>query len=204
VAVKKDRDATLEWYEANAERYAAKSLAADMSQLCDRFAAYLPQGGRILDAGCGSGRDARYFLKKGFRVDAFDLSENMCRIASCVTGLDVRCMDLMDLEARDMYDGIWASASLLHLKEDEIAGFALRAQRALRDHGVFAFSMKTGDCGEKDALGRSFTFWSEGLLQQILSGAAEFELIEQSVSKDRLAQRQGFGWVNVFLRKVRP
>ncbi|MBR3158035.1 MAG: hypothetical protein IKF14_02915 [Atopobiaceae bacterium] len=63
-------DNTLAYYAKNAEAFAASTSDVDLSSLRQRFAALIPPGGRVLDLGCGSGRDSRAFLDMGFRVTA--------------------------------------------------------------------------------------------------------------------------------------
>ena len=53
-----------------------------MSFWRDKFESYVIDGGRILDAGCGSGRDSRAFKHHGYSVVAIDASREMCRLAS--------------------------------------------------------------------------------------------------------------------------
>ena len=78
----------------------------------------LPEKALILDFGCGSGRDAKYFLKRGYRVEAADGSIKMCRAAEELAGIPVRQMRFQELREEKKYDGIWACASVLHLSKD--------------------------------------------------------------------------------------
>ena len=80
-----------------------------------RFLNKLQQGANILDFGCGSGRDTRFFLEKGYSVDAIDGSAELCRLASKNTGINVRHMFFSELNEIEKYDGIWACASILHM-----------------------------------------------------------------------------------------
>ena len=75
----------------------------------------------ILDLGCGSGRDTRHFLSEGYAVSAADGSSELCRIAKENTGIIVKEMDFLDLDAYAAYQGIWACASILHLQASELA-----------------------------------------------------------------------------------
>ena len=68
----------------------------------------LPLGSRILDFGCGSGQDTKYFLEKGYRVEATDGSDELCKLASAFTGIEVKEMLFQDLDASGKYKGIWA------------------------------------------------------------------------------------------------
>ena len=78
---------TLSYYDASGESYCSSTVNADMSAAWKRFSFFLKRG-RILDFGCGSGRDSLHFLSHGYEVEAWDGSEVMCRLASAYTGLD--------------------------------------------------------------------------------------------------------------------
>ena len=103
------------YYEKNAAAYAKLNAAVEvMLPNYERFLSYIPKGGKILDAGCGPGRDSKYFLDAGYHVAAFDASREMVLIAEEYTGLAVEEKRFQDLHAKDQYDGGWANDSLLH------------------------------------------------------------------------------------------
>ena len=108
---------TLNYYNSHAEAFAGTTINIDFTEIQDKFLGYLPANAKILDFGCGSGRDAAYFHKKGFAVDAVDGSAELCRRASAYSGITVRQMLFSDLAAEEEYDGIWACSSILHLPQ---------------------------------------------------------------------------------------
>ena len=116
-------DKTLEYYNANAEKFVESTLSVDFSQVQCEFLNLLMPELYILDFGCGSGRDMKYFLEHGYRVDAVDESAKLCRIASEFTGIQVHQMLFQELQEKEMYDGIWACASVLHVPKIEWAIF---------------------------------------------------------------------------------
>lgn len=75
-------DKTIEYYNQNANMFAQGTRLVDFSVMQERFANMVPVGSRILDFGCGSGRDTKYFLEKGYQVEATDGSSELCRLAS--------------------------------------------------------------------------------------------------------------------------
>lgn len=85
-------NSTLKYYNQNANQFVQGTFAVDFKQTQDRFLINLPAGAYILDFGCGSGRDTKYFLEKGFQVDAIDGSEELCKIACDYTGIKVKQM----------------------------------------------------------------------------------------------------------------
>ena len=72
-------DKTIDFYNQNACDFIAGTIAADMSDARNRFLSYVEENGRILDWGCGSGRDALYFQSHGYDVVATDASKALCQ-----------------------------------------------------------------------------------------------------------------------------
>ena len=137
-----DQNETLAYYDQNAAAFAAGTEKVDFAEMQDQFLALLPPGSKILDFGCGSGRDTRYFLDRGYCVDATDGSEEMCRYAEKYTGIPVRKMLFSELNAVDVYDGIWACSSILHVRLPELPDVFEKMVRALRKHGIIYTSFK--------------------------------------------------------------
>lgn len=111
---------TLTYYNQNATAFFSNTANVDMSALHDRFLSAVSAGGSVLDAGCGSGRDAKDFLDKGYRVTAFDASHELVQLAKEHTGLDVQLRTFANVKEQACYDGIWACASLLHVPQAEL------------------------------------------------------------------------------------
>ena len=85
-------DPTIDYYNLNAENFIQSTQNVDMHLAQDKFLHLLNEGAAILDFGCGSGRDTRYFLDKGYQVTATDGSAELCRWASAFTGIEVKEM----------------------------------------------------------------------------------------------------------------
>ena len=151
---------TIAYYDAHAEDFAARTLPADLSSVAEAFLALVPAGGRILDFGCGAGRDARLFMDRGYNVDAVDGSAQMCRVARERSGVPARQMLFSELSAQEEYDGIWACSSVLHLPKRELGPMLGQMTRALKHGGVLYLSFKNDDFeGERN--GRYFTDFTE-------------------------------------------
>ena len=189
-------DVTLQYYESHADSFAAGTYGADMSAAAERFIACLPERARILDFGCGAGRDTKYFMQKGFVVDAVDGSAELCRIASAYTGAEVKRMLFGELEAVGVYDGIWACASILHLPEEELVDVLGRIARALKAGGVLYTSFKYG-IGGGMRNGRYFTNFTEETLREFWKRVPGLTLREVWISGDVRPGREAERWVNL-------
>lgn len=191
---------TLDYYNRNAQEFAEGTSCVDFSGIQNRFLSHLPEGALILDFGCGSGRDTRYFLGKGFRVEAADGSEELCRLASVYTGIPVKQMLFQELEETEKYDGIWACASILHLRREELPEVFRKMYRALKPGGILYVSFKYGDFeGERN--GRYFTDMTEKTAEELLESVLELKIKERWVTGDVRAGRGAEKWLNMILRR---
>jgi len=149
-------DDTLQFYRRNAEAYAGWAKAPSTRLV--GFLAMLPEAGSILELGCGAGNHSREMLARGFSVRATDGSPEMAEIASQRLGHPVEAMLFHELDAREAYDGVWASACLLHVPRDELGGILARIHRALKPGGLFYASYKVGHGDGRDSLGRYYNY----------------------------------------------
>jgi SAM-dependent methyltransferase len=160
---------TLQFYRSNARSYADWAKAP--STRLRGFLALLPSGGSILELGCGAGNHSAVMLAEGFSVRATDGSPEMAEIASQRLGHAVEAMRFDQLDAHEAYDGVWASACLLHVPRDELAGILARIHRALRPSGVFYASYKMGEGDGRDSLGRYYNYASPEWLDATYASA---------------------------------
>lgn len=191
---------TLEYYNENAEAFASSTIDVDFQTTQNHFLSFLPQGSHILDFGCGSGRDTKYFLDRGYRVDAIDGSEKLCRIASEYTGIPVRQMLFQELDVHGMYDGIWACSSILHLSPGELTNVLKNMEAALRTDGVIYTSFKYGTFeGERN--GRYFIDFTEDTFRVFLENIRCLAIEECWITGDVRPGRSDERWLNLILRK---
>ena len=162
-----------DYYRQNAQRFFTDTASVDMSALYPPFIDCLPPGARILDAGCGSGRDVKAFSEMGFFVEAFDASAELVALARQLSGKPVAQMRFQDVNAVEKYDGIWCCASLLHVSQAELTDIMTKLAKALKPGGVWYISFKHGR-GEREKDGRRFTDMDKGRLQKLIEGINSF------------------------------
>lgn len=192
---------TLNYYNTNAKSFVSSTLAVDFSQTQDKFLHLLPPTASILDFGCGSGRDTKYFLDAGMQVDATDGSEELCRLASEYTGIPVRQMLFEDLDAKAQYDGIWACSSILHLPKDVLKDVLKKMIAALKENGIIYTSFKYG-MFEGERNGRFFTDFTEETFREFVSDVDKIKIEESWITGDVRPGRGDERWLNLILRKI--
>lgn len=191
---------TINYYDINAKEFVEGTLNVDFKVTQDKFINKLPAKGYILDFGCGSGRDTKYFLAKDFNVEAIDGSIELCKIASEYTNIKVRHMYFNELSIVNKYDGIWACSSILHLSLDDLVDVFKRMSKALKDEGIIYTSFKYGDfSGERN--GRYFTDMTEDSFAKLIANVENLKVEEQWITADVRPQRENEKWLNLILRK---
>lgn len=192
---------TLNYYNTNAHSFVSSTRSVDFTQTQDRFLRLLPSAAAILDFGCGSGRDTKYFLDVGMRVDATDGSEELCRLASEYTGIPVRQMLFEELDAKAQYDGIWACSSILHLSQESLKDVLKKMIAALKEHGIIYTSFKYGTFeGERN--GRFFTDFTEETFREFVADVDGIRIEEMWITGDVRPGRGDERWLNLILRKI--
>lgn len=175
-------DETLQFYRRNAEAYAGWAKAP--STRLKGFLALLPRGGSILELGCGAGNHSAVMLADGFVVHPTDGSPEMAKIASRRLGQPVEAMRFDQLDAHEAYDGIWASACLLHVPRDELSAILKRIRRALKGGGVFYASFKIGEGADgRDSLGRYYNYPSPEWLDAAYTAAGPWQSLTSDTSE---------------------
>jgi SAM-dependent methyltransferase len=220
--MKHNENSTISFYNDNAENYIASTLNADMTEHYGKFLPLVPVGGLILDAGCGSGRDSKFFLDRCYRVEAFDASVVMVDFAKNLTGLDVKCAGFETVQYdTGAFDGIWACASLLHVDRDSLVRILKKYQTLLRIGGVMYLSFKNGEGVENRNIdltnnnvssyvdgvlshvdGREFYFYNINSLRELIEVNDGFEIVDIYLSGDVRPGRESEQWVSAVVRKI--
>ena len=194
-------DLNIDYYQQNAGTFFADTVEVDMTPLYRRFLPLLPERAEILDAGCGSGRDAKTFAGLGHRLTAFDAAPALAALAERHLGQSVHCMRFQDIAWQDEFDGIWACASLLHVPAAELPDVIQRLCQALKLGGVLYASFKYGS-GEREHHGRRFTDLDESGLAELLRQVRGLEPVETWITADLRPDREAERWLNTLLRST--
>ena len=190
------QDLTIQYYNKHADEFVSRTVDIDMSEVYPKFTNLLPSGGCILDAGCGSGRDSRYFLSQGFEVVAIDASEEMVKCASKLMGQSAVQMKFEDVTFSNEFDGIWACASLLHVKKENFVSTLNILSNALITSGVIYVSLKESKSSIPDG-GRHFSYYSADEVNGIISDQPSLELLDLWFDENSEC-----GWINFLAKRL--
>lgn len=191
---------TIDYYNINAKQFAESTASVEFHSMQHKFLDKLPVESIILDFGCGSGRDTKYFIEQGHFVVAIDGSVELCKLASEYTGIEVKHMYFQELSEVEKYDGIWACSSILHLPINELGEVMKKMETALKDNGIIYTSFKYGIfSGERN--GRFFTDMTEETFGELLEKIPTLIVEEQWVTLDVRPGRGEEKWLNLILRK---
>lgn len=174
-------EATLQFYRRNAESYTARAKAPSTRLV--NFLGLLPAGGSVLELGCGAGNHASEILARGFTLRATDGSPEMAEIASRRLNHPVEVMRFDELDDSEAFDGVWASACLLHVPKSQLAGILTRVHRALKTGGVFYASFKAGEGDGRDSLGRYYNYASADWLRATYAAAGRWQSLSFDASE---------------------
>ena len=190
---------SIEYYDKNAVEYFERTVDISMQSWWDLFTEQLPEGASILDLGCGSGRDSAYFISCGYDVTAMDASEEMCDLASIHIGQDVLHLSFAEMDFNQVFDGIWACASLLHVPSDEMDMILAKVIKSLKINGILFLSFHYGEYeGERD--GRYFTDYRMKTLKELIGRYENLEIIDIDKCDDSHGDNDA-EWIYALIRR---
>lgn len=190
---------TTSYYNANAQFFHAETAHLDLSNLYAPFLKHVKSSGHILDAGCGSGRDTRYFKSQGYQVTAFDASMELCKLASETVGQEVLHLEFENMQFENIFDGVWACASLLHVPKNNLPEVFYKIAKSLKDQGVAYCSFKLGN-SECERNGRHFTDLNTETLLPLIR-PSNLILKDHWITNDIRPDRSDEKWLNALLIK---
>ncbi|MBM3199498.1 class I SAM-dependent methyltransferase [Candidatus Woesearchaeota archaeon] len=172
----------------------------------DKFISMLPKKSKVLDAGCGPGRDSQYFKEYGLKVTAIDCSSKMIAEAKKkVKGVTFKKMDMMKMGFKDKtFDGVWASASIIHEDKKDLPNLLKEIRRVLKCNGILYVSAKEGKGSEikrdepYNNEPRQFFCYTVPELEDLLAQAG-FAIVSSEFSEDRLGRDTK--WIDIYCKK---
>ena len=192
---------TLDYYNKNSEEYFNSTLNVDMTNTYKEFLKLVPEGGKILDLGCGSGRDSMNFMKLGYEVTAVDGSKELAKKASALLGKEVIASTFEELELKEKFHGIWACASLLHIKREDLKIVLNNLYNNLEDNGVFYMSFKYGEKEYVDDKNRYFNCFTDESIIGFINENTKYNILGLYITEDKLGRVNEVKWVNLICNK---
>ncbi|NCJ08348.1 methyltransferase domain-containing protein [Synechococcales cyanobacterium C] len=190
---------TISYYDLNAEEYFIRLLGANIDIIYKKFLDYVPEGITILDAGCGSGRDTKYFAFLGHKVFSIDASQEMVEISTKYTQKKTHLMNFYDLKFENEFNAIWSMASLIHIPKNDMDYIVRLFTEALRVNGIWLISLKEGE-GEEIEEDRLFNRYTEEEFRLLLEKHSCLQIEKLWHSLDAIGRSQN--WLTVILRKI--
>lgn len=192
---------TLDYYNKNAKLYFEQTVEGKLSENYNKFLSKIPEEAYILDFGCGSGRDSKYFMEKGYKVKAIDGSIEMCKLASEYINQSVECMKFNELNEENTYDAIWACSSILHVEKEELPNILNKMIKALKANGIIFTAFKKGEGYEiKD--GKYYNFLTKEELESTLSKISKnVKIVDYFETLSSTKRPEKVVWSNYILHK---
>lgn len=192
----------LDYYKKNAKDYYELSLKDNLESIYIKYLNYLPKNAYILDFGCGSGRDSKYFIERGYKVKAIDGSEELCKLASNYLNQEVICMHFEDLDDINTYDGIWACSSILHVEKELLPSILTKMINSLKPNGIIYTSFKIGT-GSSITNGKYYNYIDKTEMIDILNNINKnIKLIDYfETSPTEHQPEQNIIWGNFIIKK---
>ena len=192
---------TLDYYNKNSEEYFNSTLNVDMTNTYKPFLKLVPKDGKILDLGCGSGRDSMNFMKLGYEVTAVDGAKELAKKASVLLGKEVIVSTFEELELKEKFHGIWACASLLHIKREDLKTVLNNLYNNLEDNGVFYMSFKYGEKEYVDDKNRYFNCFTDESIISFINENTKYNILGLYITEDKLGRVNEVKWVNLICNR---
>ena len=192
---------TLDYYNKNSEEYFNSTLNVDMTNTYKEFLKLVPEGGKILDLGCGSGRDSMNFMKLGYEVTAVDGAKELAKKASVLLGKEVIVSTFEELKLKEKFHGIWACASLLHIKREDLKIVLNNLYNNLDDNGVFYMSFKYGEKEYVDDKNRYFNCFTDESIISFINENTKYNILGLYITEDKLGRVNEVKWVNLICNR---
>lgn len=194
------KNKTVDYYNDNAEEYSNKTLYLDLKEKYNKFTKGIKFGGKILDVGCGSGRDLIAFKSLGYDVIGIDASIKLVDIAKENSKADVFHKEFHQIDWKQEFDGVWCMASLLHLQKEELISVLNKLSISMKEGASFYASFKNGNGESFDDKDRFFSYYNKQELENILIESKLFKDIKIEYAVDKLG-RTDTQWLDIYAKK---
>jgi SAM-dependent methyltransferase len=189
-----------DFYETHFLKYRNQTVNIDPSPFLSTLTRHLPKGARVLDIGCGSGRDLLWLKEQGYQPTGFERSSGLAEMA----GQHSQCFVIQgDFTVFDFsilhFDAILLIGALVHLQGSELAPNLDRISKAVRQDGLIYLTLKEGSGCSQAEDGRIFTLWKPEDLEQTFP-AIGLEILD--FSRNRSAVNQQDVWLGYLLKKT--
>ena len=162
-----DRE-TISVYDSRAHEYAELLNKQAPDPQLVAFMRLLPDGGRVLDLGCGPATSSAHLRDAFFRPDPVDASAGMVVLANETYDINARVMTFHEVDMVSEYAGVWANFSLLHAPRADLPQHLGAIAKALLPDGILSIGMKTGSIEARDSIGRMYTYVSVAELSDLI------------------------------------
>lgn len=191
---------SLDYYERYAIPYYEQTIDLDLSEIMQEFVKLLPEEAEVLDLGCGSGRDTKALEEHGYYVTPMDGSEKMCELAEIYTDREVLHLTFEEMDFQEVFDGIWACASLVHVPAENMRRIMGKVMDSLKPGGILYFSVYEG---ERNGVygGRYYCDYTKESLIQLLRHFHHTEIVKIWRTDDVRREKEEHQWLNVLVRK---
>ncbi|WED42590.1 class I SAM-dependent methyltransferase [Legionella cardiaca] len=204
-----NKEITKQSYQATAVEFA--NNVADLAPIAsiEKFIKLLPPKAKIIDIGCGSGRDAKIFSNMGADVLGIDFCSNLIDIAKKNAPLSE--FQVMDFETMNFpaasFDGAWSACSLGHSSKKILPDILKNIHLLLKENGYFYLALKkgSGESLDKDLryegdVKKFWAFFEEEELMNILQ-AAHFKILDFDTVEKKFTY-QSHPALRIFCQKI--
>lgn len=181
--------AVIDFYNIKASTYFEQTVAVDPHGFLGPFADLLLPGSRVLDVGCGSGRDLLWLSRRGYLVKGLERSSKLAELARKHAGCEVV---VGDFESWDFVEcpveGILLVGALVHTPHEDLGRVLRHISRGLVQTGKILLTLKEGEGSSKSTDGRVFYLWQDlnvrGLLKDLGFNILHFDRLRSALRKE--------------------
>ncbi len=187
-----------DFYEQNHEEYFKGTVGINPSSFLTPLTQYLQPGDRILDVGCGSGRDLLWLAERGFEVQGLERSPGLSRLARNHAACPVMEVDLFEFDFSTLnVNAVVLIGALVHVTRPELPQILQSISTCLVPGGYLLISMKEGTGVGQLPDGRVFTYWQQTELESLFR---RLKMEIQHFARNTSAVRPGDVWIGYVLR----